>query len=645
MIDFPPYYSPQANAANAVALPFFALVGILITYLPLCSFWTHGNVPAVSIVIANGIYNLWSFLNPIIWPNDDQALWWPGYGLCDIEGLLSYPVGIALAASLCALSKGLAACLDTENARVHQTVASRRRKMISDVVFCWGIPILQLALHYVVQSGRYQIYPVYGCADVLDNSWPTIIIILMWLPFFTLLNMYYAVLLLIRLRKHRRTISSALTSSGSGFGARKYLKLVIITLSLIVIYLPIQIVLFMKVVPTQLVPYSWSRVHDPIIWKPIEYLHTGDYPNIQYNGWAGVGVAFLLWAFFGFNDNAVDTYRLWMVKLGLAHFWPSLKDSREARRAMRSSRRGSSVTRVSLSSSLDFVGKVMKYFDGDSRRASDGTTIVDRQSNNASRKGSHGTLTGLVRVHTGSTNPKKDNSQYSSTVPSNYTASDIIAPAPPTFSESRYPIETFDFSVPAPEPTPTPQRPNFSTFRTHLHVPFPLFGYRSTSSPVDNGTQTQLRDLEAQYPTSSNFPRRTFSIPVSIPGAGTTVQTNIWSPAPLASPTSTTSHAKVAPMSINEESDEDIDIDPLAPKMGTRAYREREKREMQRRRMEERQLEKESEKINKIMADNVKVELGMETLGWNAKKGETKEVEDVRVVKSFEVTESAAGPS
>lgn len=192
MSTFPPYYGPQANASNAIALPFFALVGLLITYLPLRSFWSHRNVPLISIVIGNGIYNLWSFLNPIIWPNDNQALWWPGYGLCDIQALLSYPVGIALAASLCALSRRLAGALDTENASIHQTKASRRRKTITDVVFCWGIPVLQLALHYVIQSGRYQIYPVYGCADVLDNSWPTIVIIMIWLPFFTFLNMYYA---------------------------------------------------------------------------------------------------------------------------------------------------------------------------------------------------------------------------------------------------------------------------------------------------------------------------------------------------------------------------------------------------------------------------------------------------------------------
>lgn len=109
-------------------------------------------------------------------------------------------------------------------------------------------------------------------------------------------------------------------------------------------------------------------------------------------------------------------------------------------------------------------------------------------------------------------------------------------------------------------------------------------------------------------------------------------------------------------MSINEESDKDIDIDPLAPEMGTRAYREREKREMLRRKMDESKEGKESdnEMVKKVIADNVVFEMGMETLSWvnkgtkkdDAKLGNGKEVDGVRVVKSFEVIEeSAAGPS
>lgn len=192
MDSYPPYDGPEANQVNTVALPFFALLGILITYLPCRSFWTHRNVPAVSIVIVTNIWNFMTILNAIIWSDDNWSSWWPGYGLCDVEALLRYPLSMALATSLCGLSKGLADCLDTDNAKVHQTAAMRRRKMIFDVMFCWAVPVLQMALHYIVQAGRYQIWPVFGCADVLDNSWPTIVIIMIWCPIYTFLNMYYA---------------------------------------------------------------------------------------------------------------------------------------------------------------------------------------------------------------------------------------------------------------------------------------------------------------------------------------------------------------------------------------------------------------------------------------------------------------------
>lgn len=187
-----PYDGPPADPINAVALPMFALLGILVTYFPFRSFLSHGNVPAISIVIATNICNAMSFLNATIWHSDNQASWWFGYGLCDIEALLRYPITMALATSLCALSKRLADCLDTSNAVVHQTAATKRRRFFFDIAFCWTIPLLQLALHYVVQNARYQIFPVFGCSDSVDQSWPTIVIIMMWCPIVTALNMYFA---------------------------------------------------------------------------------------------------------------------------------------------------------------------------------------------------------------------------------------------------------------------------------------------------------------------------------------------------------------------------------------------------------------------------------------------------------------------
>lgn len=183
---------PVANPANAVALPIFAALALLVTYLPLRSFYHVKNVAACSIILVLDTVNLLTLINAVIWPSDDWESWWLGYGLCDIEVLLRFPITMALATSLCCLSKSLADALDTEHAVFNQSKAQRRRKLIGEVLFCWAVPVLQMALHYTVQAGRYMIAPVFGCTDRLDNSWPMIVIIIMWCPIFTLLNVYYA---------------------------------------------------------------------------------------------------------------------------------------------------------------------------------------------------------------------------------------------------------------------------------------------------------------------------------------------------------------------------------------------------------------------------------------------------------------------
>lgn len=189
-----PFASPslRANADNAIALPIFALMAIIITYLPLRSFYRVRNTSALSIVVVTLILNVMTFVNALLWPNDDWSSWFWGTGLCDVEVQLRYPITLVLACSLCSLSKGLADALDTEHARFGQTTSQKRRELARDVCSCWGAPVLQMALHYTVQSGRFMVVPVFGCADQIDNSWPTVVVIVVPFLLAAVLNMYYA---------------------------------------------------------------------------------------------------------------------------------------------------------------------------------------------------------------------------------------------------------------------------------------------------------------------------------------------------------------------------------------------------------------------------------------------------------------------
>jgi hypothetical protein len=97
-----------------------------------------------------------------------------------------------LACSTLCITRNLANVLDVDRAEVLPTRASKRRKVAIDLAICFTIPVLQIALHYIIQVNRYYIVTISGCAPSFDNSWPTIVIMFMWPPIFCLVNCYYA---------------------------------------------------------------------------------------------------------------------------------------------------------------------------------------------------------------------------------------------------------------------------------------------------------------------------------------------------------------------------------------------------------------------------------------------------------------------
>jgi pheromone a factor receptor len=375
------YSGPQADLANAIAIIIVGFLSMFLAYLPLRSFIQRRNVPAISLVVASLIASVFTILNAIIWHSDEQSIWWKGYGLCDVQIALRYPLTTALSASLCALSRGLANCLDTSNGICQPTKAQKRRKIVLDLAICWTVPILQLGLQYIVRDGRYTIGPVFGCAVDLDNSWPTIVIIMIWCPLFIVANMYYAGkidlslrsenslidlgLLLVRFYKHQKAIGRILLNSGSGFRIRPYITMVIITLSLVVIYLPVQMIFTRQVIPASLNRYSWTEVHNNKNFAPV-FVHTGEAPMLQYRGWTPIATLQLLWAFYGFDDHAMEFYRWTLIKLGFAYFWPKLMYTKQQRESLRQATGAEICPCIGrLCRMFNVVNMVMKYFNFD----------------------------------------------------------------------------------------------------------------------------------------------------------------------------------------------------------------------------------------------------------------------------------------
>jgi pheromone a factor receptor len=180
------------NSVNAIVLPIFAGFAIIGLYMPMYDFFRKRNFAMCSMIIAVTVLNFYAMVNSLIWRNDDFDTWFGGEGLCDIEVNSRYMMTTVLLTSMTCFTKNLADVFDSKNTAFMQTTAMKRRKVAIDIVFCWGMAVLQIALHYVVATGRYAIQPIWGCDDDLDHSWP--FLVFYWLPFpiFNFFSGYYA---------------------------------------------------------------------------------------------------------------------------------------------------------------------------------------------------------------------------------------------------------------------------------------------------------------------------------------------------------------------------------------------------------------------------------------------------------------------
>lgn len=169
-----------AMEPQAIGLVILAAIAILLD-IP-CIIW-HGksrNTAACCLVGWIIILNLFNFINPIIWPNDDFPNQWQGQGLCDIEAKLQVGSYLGLTGALAAIMRDLCHVMNTKRIEL---VPSHKRQVMNRIItgtLCFGFPILIMGLHYIVQSVRYYVFDIDGCAAAIDSSWLAVVLVEMW---------------------------------------------------------------------------------------------------------------------------------------------------------------------------------------------------------------------------------------------------------------------------------------------------------------------------------------------------------------------------------------------------------------------------------------------------------------------------------
>ncbi|KAK1820433.1 a-factor receptor [Friedmanniomyces endolithicus] len=305
----------------AIALATLSLLVILLLLSPMSWHLRNRNVGATFLVAWTILINLQTLINALLWPHDDIALWYNGAGLCDVEVKVQIAFSVAAPAALAAVLRALANALDTSRATLVKSRAQRIRDYVVDLSFCLGFPALQMLFHYIDQPTRYLLFGIAGCEASVSKTW--VMILLMDVPplLWTLVDSYYAILILVRLVRYRSTMSSILTASN--LSKTRFLRLYLFCIVLIITFVPLQAYTLSQNLSQARETYSWSALHDPAAFGEIYMMPSNG--RVLPEAWIWLAGGFFIFVFFGLGKDAVAMYRAGLLAMGADRVFPGLK--------------------------------------------------------------------------------------------------------------------------------------------------------------------------------------------------------------------------------------------------------------------------------------------------------------------------------
>ncbi|CAK4030981.1 Pheromone a factor receptor [Lecanosticta acicola] len=311
----------------AVVLGFFSLLVVLLNLPPLVQHYRNRNIGATALVAGVILANFQNLLNAIIWPNDDYDNWFNGAGLCDIEVKLQMFRQVLFPASVACILRALANVMNTDRAAWISTTAQKKRQLVIDLLCVVGAPSLQMILHIIVQPLRYYLYGIIGCQAVTDGSWLAFLLLLLPPLLWTVVDAYYAILIVVRLIRYRLTFNTILANSSTN--KSRFVRLYLLATVWVLGTLPVEaFTLYMNDIG-HLLPFQWSMTHPSFeLWNTAMYVPSHGKivfaDRIIY-----VAGGFVIFLLFGWGKDAVKLYRDALLALGFGKIFPSLRPDYE----------------------------------------------------------------------------------------------------------------------------------------------------------------------------------------------------------------------------------------------------------------------------------------------------------------------------
>ncbi|KAJ7469376.1 pheromone receptor Rcb2 B43 [Mycena galericulata] len=277
--------------------------------LPLPWHWRARNVATLSIIFWLFISNMIYAIDAVIWSGNVFIV---GTVWCDITTKLIIGSNIALPAACFCI------CVHLEqvaSVRAAQTMASdKRRRQRFELLMCFALPVVYMALHYIVQGHRFDIIEDYGCRPTVYFSIPSLFLISIPPILLAVASLILGGLALRHFILRRVSFAAHLDASHSALTTSRYLRLMLMSVLEMIWSISVtSYTLWFTTISIPIRPYtSWASVHS-------DFSRVDTYPTLFMPELVVTTYYFLWWlvpistlafvAMFAFGRDAVEEYK------------------------------------------------------------------------------------------------------------------------------------------------------------------------------------------------------------------------------------------------------------------------------------------------------------------------------------------------
>lgn len=291
-------------------LPLISFLCFVMVLSVLPSHLRAGSVAIIALIGWLSVMNLIRGINSILWSNniDIKVPVW-----CDITTKLTVGFNFAVPAAALCILKHLESIASTRTVSINSS--EKKRRQIFEGVMCFGLPAVYMALHYIVQGHRYDLYEFFGCQPTIYYSIPALFLyygpplVMSCISFvFASLSLHHFLRLRINFGLHLRNNNSAVSAS-------RYFRLMAMAVIVNMWDAGINtyVIVFTNQLDGGLRPWiSWANVHFDwsfIAVYPTELFPSSIFAQVYFDWWIVPISCFIFFIFFGFGSEAQADYR------------------------------------------------------------------------------------------------------------------------------------------------------------------------------------------------------------------------------------------------------------------------------------------------------------------------------------------------